>query len=384
MAFLDQLREVTARVRGGVIPPAAELARLKAENRRHAEAAELVDAEVCDSLPTWINTTNSTVCNLSCSFCPQAYGKGIDWRMEEPIYRRVLEELYPAAEIVQLSAFGEPMMTPRLPEKLADMERFGVKLEMVTNATLMKGDALQERMARIMGLLTVSIDGATKRTYDSLRIGADFDEVVGNVRAYNRARHALPAEQRAPLHFNTILMKRTLPELPDFLRLAKELEAQHVTVAHLVRMVADESVGEEMLDTSLEWKQRANEMLARAAEVAKEIGLSVNLPPPFAVAAADGTRPPQPAPIRCWFLWQRMYVGPFGDVVPCCLAGIHVTGNVRDSDFFTQWNGPLYREMRRRVHSDDPYGACKDCYLIHRTPDTGDFDKAVVPGLRAK
>ncbi|MBL8841728.1 MAG: radical SAM protein [Planctomycetes bacterium] len=380
MDFLDRLREVTARVRAGAVPSREELAALKAENRRRAQEAEARDAEVCDSLPTWINTTNSTVCNLSCSFCPQAYGKGIDWRMEEPVYKRVLEELYPAAEIVQLSAFGEPMMTPRLAEKFDDMDRFGVKLEMVTNATLMKGERLLERMAGIMGLLTVSIDGATAATYDSLRIGARFDEVVANVRAYGKARAALPAAQRAPLHFNTILMRRTLPELPAFLELAKELGGDHVTVSHLVRMVADPAVQEEMLDGSLESKQRTNEMLLRAAEVARKLGLSVNLPPPFAVAASDGAAPPpRPPPIRCWFLWQRMYVGPFGDVVPCCLAGIHVNGNVKESDFFTEWNGPKYREMRRRVHSDDPYGACKSCYLVNRSADGGDFDKVAAP-----
>jgi len=373
MPFLDRLREVTARVRRGEFPPADELAALKVENRRRAEDAEARDAEFCDSLPTWINTTNSTVCNLSCDFCPQASGKGLDVRMDERVYRRVLDELYPAAQIVQLSAYGEPMMTPALPDKFADMERFGVKLEMVTNATLMKGDALLSRMARIMGLLTVSIDGATAKTYDAVRVGGRFDEVVANVRAYNRARHALSPGQRAPLHFNTILMKRTLAELPDFLKLAKDLDAQHVTAMHMVLMLP-ETRGE-MLDSSREWKERTNDVLARAAETAKALGLSVNLPPPF-VLDGDAARTAPPAPIRCWFLWQRMYVGPAGEVVPCCLAGIHKNGDVARSDFFAEWNSDLYREMRRRVHSVDPYPPCATCYLVHRNADTGDFHKS--------
>lgn len=376
MPFLARLREVTERVRRGDVPPLPELLALKAENRRRAEEAEARDAEECDSLPTWINTTNSTVCNLACSFCPQASGKGLDVKMTEPVYRRVLEELYPAAEIVQLSAYGEPMMTPALPEKFADMERFGVKLEMVTNATLMKGETLLARMARIMGLLTVSIDGATAKTYDALRIGGRFDEVVANVRAYNRHRHALPAAQRAPLHFNTILMKRTLAELPDFLKLAKDLDAQHVTVMHLVLM--EPWARDEMLDGSREWKERTNEVLARAAETARSLGLSVNLPPPYRLDG-PGEKAPPPAPIRCWFLWQRMYVGPAGEVVPCCLAGIHKNGDVARSDFFAEWNSPLYREMRRRVHSPDPYPPCATCYLVHRNTDVGDFDKAKAP-----
>ncbi len=185
-------------------------------------------------------------------------------------------------------------------------------------------------------------------------------------------------ERQAPLHFNTILMRRTLPELPAFLRLAKELDAQHVTVAHLVRMVQDPAVQEELLDRDEDSKRRTIDALLEAAAVARAIDLSVNLPPPFALKREPSAAPagPKPDPIRCWFLWQRMYVGPYGDVVPCCLAGIHVNGNVKGSDFFTQWNGPIYREMRRRVHTADPYGACRDCYLIHRTPDGGDFDKS--------
>jgi MoaA/NifB/PqqE/SkfB family radical SAM enzyme len=379
LEFLDQLREVTASLRAGATPDQEELRALKGENRRRAEAAEGEDREWCDSLPTWLNTTNSTVCNLKCGFCPQAYGKGVDWKMEDPIYQKVVEELYPAAETVQLSAYGEPMMTPHIQEKMEDMERFGVKLELITNATLMKGDALVARMARIMQLLTVSIDGGTAETYNALRIGADFDEVLGNIRRYNHFRRELPKEQRAPLHFNYILMKRTLEELPGFLRLAKELDAEHVTASHLVLL--EESFRGEMLDAGPDWKRRTNEVLARSREVAEELGLSANLPPLYQLeeaegeAAAAGEAAPAAEPMRCWFLWQRMYVGPFGDVIPCCLSGIHANSNVKESDFVTEWNSDLYREMRRRVHSEDPYGPCKDCYLINRSSEIGSFDR---------
>lgn len=374
LEFIAQLAEVTERVRRGEIPTRGELLVLKAENRRRAESAEGEDREVCDSLPTWLNTTNSTVCNLKCGFCPQAYGKGVDWKMEEAIYRKVVEELYPAAETVQLSAYGEPMMTPHIQEKMEDMERFAVRLELITNATLMKGDALVARMARIMRLLTVSMDGATAATYNRLRVGGDFDEVVANVRRYNHFRRQLPEAERAPLHFNYILMQQTLEELPQFLRLARDLEAEHVTVSHLVLL--EEAFRDQMLDRTEESKQRTNQVLARSRELAKELGLSVNLPPAYHRSeGAENGDGAAADPIRCWFLWQRMYVGPFGDVIPCCLSGIHANGNVKTSDFRAEWNSPLYREMRRRVHGDDPYGPCRDCYLINRSSETGSFDR---------
>lgn len=373
MSFLDQLADVTARIRSGAPLALDELMELKRENRRRAEEAEREDRERLDSLPTWINTTNSTVCNLKCIFCNQAYGKGVDIKMEEAIYQKVVEELYPAAETVQLSAYGEPMMTPHIQDKFADMERFGVKCEMMTNGTLMKGDALLSRMARIMGNLRISIDGAKAETYNRLRVLGDLDEIMGNVRRYNHFRHQLPKEEQAPLHFSYILMKSTLEELSDFVRLVADYDTDTIWVTHLV--LFEEGARPELISEDPELRKRANEVLREAAQVAKDLGQNLVLPPPFVDAAESGASAgPAPDPMRCYFLWQRMYVGPTGDVVPCCLAGIHSNGNVQESTFAEEWNSDLYREMRRRVHSDSPYKPCATCYLVNRTPDGAEMD----------
>ncbi len=374
MSFLDQLAEVTARVRAGDIPPMAELMALKGENRRRAEEAEREDHPYLDSLPTWLNTTNSTVCNLKCFFCNQAYDKGVDIKMEEGVYRQLVEELYPAAETVQLSAYGEPMMTPHIYDKFADMERFGAKCEMITNATLMKGDRLLERMSRIMGNLRISIDGAKAATYNRIRAGGDFDKIFSNIRRYNHFRHQRPKEEQAPLHFSYIVMKSTLDELPDFVRLVSELDTHTVWVTHLV--LFEEEARSEMLSDDPEWRKRTNEVLAKTQEVADELGQPIVLPAPYVEEGkTDGANPPpRPDPIRCYFLWQRMYIGPTGNVVPCCLAGIHANGNVSGSTFAEQWNNELYQEMRRRVHSDNPYKPCATCYLVHRAPEKAEYD----------
>ncbi len=373
MTFLEQLASVTQRVRRGEIPSLDELAELKRENRRRADEAEREDRPYCDSLPTWINTTHSTACNLKCSFCNQAYGKSPTVLMNDAVYRKVVEELYPTAETVQLSTFGEPMMTPHISEKFDDMHRFGIKCDMVTNGTLMRSDAMVERMASIMANLRISIDGARAETYNRIRAGGDFDELMDNIRRYNHHRHQLPAEEQAPLDFSYILMKSTLPELPDFVRLVSEFDTRTVWVSHLV--LFEEEVRHELLGDDPEWRKRTNEVLARTHEVAREIGQHVILPAPF-MDATDVRETPleRPEPIRCYFLWHRIYVAPGGDVIPCCLAGIHANGNVMDSDFREQWNSPIYQDMRRRVHTDDPYPPCATCYLVHRAPEMADLD----------
>src|SRR5690606_4604688 len=108
----------------------------------------------------------------------------------------------------------------------------------------------------------------------------------------------------------------------------------------------------------------ANEWQDRTREVAKALGVSISIPPNFAdvseqkkkapppVAAIESAsevpaatpepkpaRPCGPPPVKCWFLWQRVYIAPFGDVVPCCLAGMIPFGDLQKQSFFDIWNG---------------------------------------------
>jgi MoaA/NifB/PqqE/SkfB family radical SAM enzyme len=176
---------------------------------------------------------------------------------------------------------------------------------------------------------------------------------------------ALPEPEQPPLFFHYILMKRNVHELPRFLELAHEVGASHVTVAHLV--VFEDCMKDETLDQQ---RELSDHWVGEARRTADRLGLSVNLPPLFSGPAAQDALPD-----HCYFLWRRAYIGPFGDVIPCCLSGIHKNGNMKDLPFSEVWNNDLYREMRRRVHTDDAYGPCKTCYLINRRTDKGQFIK---------
>jgi MoaA/NifB/PqqE/SkfB family radical SAM enzyme len=263
------------------------------------------------------------------------------------------------------------MMTPDLYGKVNDVERYGAKLDLVTNGTLLRGERLLRTLARTLALLWVSIDGATAGTFESLRHGARFDDVLGNLRAYLKIRDEAPPVERHPIHYTYILMRRTIRELPDFIDLAKDLGGCLVNAVHLV-LFTPEMEGEGLADDPElfnEWREKALERAAR-------VGIWLQIPPPLPVPG----REPEPGaagagqlPERCYFLWQRVYVTPLADIVPCCLAGMPSIGNLRDGPFHEIWNNGTYGEMRRRVHGPDPMGPCSTCYLIHRSPQQGEF-----------
>jgi MoaA/NifB/PqqE/SkfB family radical SAM enzyme len=340
-------------------------------------------AEVMRGMPTWVNVTGTTVCNLKCFMCNQALDPDIPkWFMSDAVYDRVVEELYPFAKTVQFSAFGEPLMTPKMGEKLDDLERTHTKLDIVTNGTLMMKDKRnREQLLRVLGNVTFSLDGATAETYNSIRIGSDFDRVMANIRAFCARRLEMPEAERTKLAFNFILMKRNVHEAPMLVELCHGLGAQQITFNHLV--VFDDS----LKDESLQFHQElANEHLAEVRATGDRLGVHIDMPPLFkldsmapAESGSDTTVAPKPTPraaegpgmpsMKCIFLWERVYISVNGGVVPCCLAGVPEFGNMMDTGFSAVWNGETYRTYRRHVYTATPHGMCRNCYLIYPSPD---------------
>jgi len=366
---------------------ADELESLKIENERRAAEAEFCDKDLLDHMPLWLNMTNTTKCNLKCIMCNQAYGKIEELRMNAEVYNKIVKEFYPFLRTVQLTAIGEPMMTPHLLSKIDDMIHYGVKLEMVTNGVLMKGDALLSKLAASSELITLSLDGATPETFNSIRQGADFHKIIKNIERFNHFRFLTPEEKRTRLNINFILMKRNIRELPDLVDIAANLGVQTIICSHLV--LYEKGLEEEML---IHHPKLSNQFTAQAAKRAAEHKIEIILPPPFIESPVTEqsekcssiepplkeSSPDSPATYqgeRCYFLWRRVYIGHHGQVVPCCLSGIDAFGSIENQPFPEVWNNPRYQHYRRRVHTLNPPEHCKTCYLINRNPVSADFRK---------
>ncbi len=362
-------------------------AEFKNANERLALEDEQLLRPVARAMPTWLNLTSTTVCNLKCFMCNQFLDPNSPKViMTDEVYDRVVKELYPFAKTMQLSAFGEPLMTPKMDQKLEDLERHGMKLEMVSNATLMmKESSFREQLIRTLGAITFSMDGAERSTYNSIRTGAEYDEVVDNITRFCDLRSGMAKERRPHLAFNFILMKRTLPEAPKFVAMAKAWGADLVVFVHIV------SFHDSLKDEAPQHHRAlTNHWQDRTREAALEHGIEIKIPPNFSVvheqapqlasvAAAPGVAAatPRPAPqppaerpcsmpaIRCWFLWRRAYIAPYGDVVPCCVAGMPAFGNMLKNPFWDIWNSSTYQDYRKHVFTERPLGKCRSCYLIY-------------------
>ena len=313
-------------------------------------------------------------CNIRCVMCHfslDSVSKRKKQEMSVEDFARVADELFPVCKHVSLSFNTEPLLHRRFGDILDVAGRYRVpSLYMITNAMLLK-PATIELLIRHRVSLCVSVDGATKETYERIRAGAKFDRLVANLNALREAKVGLPADHPPSLHLNFVLMRSNIRELPDFVRLGKELGASSVGAVHLVPYE-----GVDMEAESLDQdKALCNEMLQQAREVGREVGLATYFPGDFREAPAPGaaaavneglpflpTTGGEPQASRCRFPWHWVGLTPEGEIRPCgWWYGEAPMGNIRTQSFGDIWNSEPYRNLRAEHMEGRLRQACLTC-----------------------
>ena len=398
---------------------------------RRTDEAAVFDGRV--PAPDFVNIETTRFCNLHCPMCI-THQQGVTVsgpHMELGEFQEIAGQVFPFVRRWQPSATGEPTMTRDFLRMIELAEEYGVKIDMVSNGTLLN-DRTIEALVPNLALLTVSFDGATAETFEYIRKGARFDKVKANIRELVRCcRARLAPELQPEVGLAVTLMERNVRELPQLVRLAKEeLDLDWVSCCHVYPVT-----GEMRQASLIHHRELAARCLDEAFEVAREVGIAVSVLPLDQLTAAnvdvegsdrecsvvDGVveglegrevnadlrrpwplleegdpdqrtvserrakaradfdfpprRPGDPHAVRpdsiwwCESLWNQMYVHIGGNVRPCCVHEVPDLGNLHAERFDRLWNNESYRAMRQRMVAKDPVPACKGCMQIHEITD---------------
>ncbi len=132
----------------------------------------------------------SNICNLRCSMCFQSDGTlPVEKAAKVPLmpmdtFRKIADECaqykIPA---LKLSWRGEPLLNENFIEMLRYAKSKGIlEVSSLTNATLMNEKICRDIVNARLDQLIISIDGFTKQTYEKIRVGADYDVVLSNLK----------------------------------------------------------------------------------------------------------------------------------------------------------------------------------------------------------
>ncbi|WP_062018040.1 radical SAM protein, partial [Aureimonas sp. AU4] len=238
----------------------------------------------------------------------------------------------------------------------------GVPLSIDTNGAYLTPEVSRRLMESRVHALNVSLDTPDPDTYRWIRKGAPpLADVLQNVRALVAARDAAGAKDRVRLSLSFTIMRSTVDQWEDFVRLAAELGIGVIWSRHLEVYTPD-------LDAESLWhdQPRHNAAQGRVQALAAELGVRVHMQGSFEAIA-----PATSASKRwCEAPWTSAVVLGNGDVQVCCMPKTKI-GNLNEASMEEIWTGPRYRAFRAVVNSDAPPTVCQVCPMF-RQPNNPD------------
>jgi MoaA/NifB/PqqE/SkfB family radical SAM enzyme/Flp pilus assembly protein TadD len=186
-----------------------------------------VDSEVPE-WPAMMEFTLSNVCNFECVMCYGELSSLIRSRRDglPPLPRlydeRFFTDLRRYLPHLQRAKFfgGEPFLAAENYRIWDAMIELGLKIpcHVTTNGSIF--DARVERILdHFPTSISVSVDGATRETFEAIRVNGRFDEVMRNVRRFLEHARA----HGTAFTLTHCLMRQNWHEFPQFLLLAEEL-----------------------------------------------------------------------------------------------------------------------------------------------------------------
>jgi MoaA/NifB/PqqE/SkfB family radical SAM enzyme len=282
----------------------------------------------------------SDICDLRCRFCTRQNVDDVQsGLMDFEKFRGVVEQLAGCSYGV-LFGLGEPFLNKRYFDYLEVVHRRGLRAHSTSHGMLVD-EALAGRVIE-SGLdeLAVSMDGATAKTFNSLREPADFETVCRNVRRLADLKEERGSETPMILIPYTV-SSGNVHEMVPMVELAHRLGANALGFADLV------ALNEDYVKDCVRDTEEFRRNLEAAYERAKELGIGIfrseQKPEPWREVPAES----QGRPNACGQAWDTIAVQGDGLTKVCCYLD-----DSGPNAFETPLDEAFNNEGRQQVRSD--------------------------------
>lgn len=283
--------------------------------------------EIQKSPPYFINLEPTSFCNLDCPIC------SFDGSRRKGYLRREIAEtaLAQAADLgvteVRFFLAGEPFFHPRLAEFVKLAKELNLITNIHTNGAFMPEERIEALITAGLDKISFSFDGESAEEYERVRVGANFQETLGNIIRF------LEMKKRRGGRFPIATVQ--VIKLPDF-------DHPHRITDSFKARFRGLPVDEFLLLKPFVWPDQE---------------------------ARDFNTPPGSKYYPCMIPWTSLSIGWDGRVFWCCgdLNGRGVLGDVQRDSLKEIWNGEQIRAIRRGLSRGDLRGLelCRNCEAVY-------------------
>lgn len=289
--------------------------------------------------PPFIEIETTTSCNLKCIMCERTYWKEKSRNMSFEEFKKILDQ-FPKLKWIGLTGIGESFMNPDFMKILRYVKSKGIYVELYDTFYFLDEKKAKELINLGVDMLILSIDGATKKTYEKIRVNSNFDRVVRNIKNFVKLKKKMNSHfPQLDVHF--IVNQLNINETVKFVELAHRMGIDgNIRFSNLL------SAYKEIKNLTVDVP---DEIIKKTDERAKQLGLNIGW---------NKNIPADRAPMDDCTVWIMPFIFVTGEVICCCatneankrnLQKKYSFGNVFKTPFREIWNSPRYKRFREDV-----------------------------------
>lgn len=318
------------------------------------------------NFPFFIHIEPSTICNLNCKMCEYSYTKNKGGYISYPQFEilfnsikkgipKLIQLIFPKLVLFDLTGIGESLMNKDFLKIVKLIKNHKFTATFATNFTLINEKVAYKLINSKLDLIFISLDGATKKTYEKIRRGAKFETVINNIKNFVKLRKNLKSK-KPKLTIRFLASSQNIKELTKLIELSKKIGVKNISIT---RMNTSEKTKNLQVDPKLfELKKNEAIKLAKKLNIKADFGL-------FKKRLIQ----------KCKRAFNSMYITCQGGVLPCCFVNqggeyekikkLYNLGNAFKQDLKLIWNSSKYRSLRKMIQKGFAPPICKNCYLFY-------------------
>jgi radical SAM protein with 4Fe4S-binding SPASM domain len=261
-------------------------------------------------------------------------------------FERVIGQ-FPHLKRADMTGQGENLLSNDFFEMVRRLKSRSVSVTFYDNFTLVSPEIAKQIISSGIDSIVISHDGATRETYEKIRKGAKFDDVISNIK--NLMDMKVQMQSKTPdLTFNFVVLKDNVHELPAMVKLASSLGIKFLTFTEGRRYSEMDK-----FPVDLVAPEERTRIFDETSKTAKSLDVSINF---------DHF---SKTPIKkCSYPFRSCLVRSDGSIYPCCHNGfsdLPSFGNIYDQEFKEIWKSKYFVEVRRSILQGKVAPYCVGC-----------------------
>jgi MoaA/NifB/PqqE/SkfB family radical SAM enzyme len=307
--------------------------------------------------PKAIEVEVTTRCHLRCIICEHTYWDEPAKDMSFDEFKRIVDQ-FPKLKWIGLSGIGSSFLNKDFLKMLQYLKSKNVFIEFFDTFDLINREISQELVRIGIDKIWMSIDAATKETYEKIRVGTNFDKVIGNLKTLIEVKK----QYKTPIPeiwFHYIINKYNVLEMPKFVDLVQLLIGESKTnYATLIFF------------TSLLYFAEIEDLRSMIPEEIKNLVLEKTKN--YNLYLNWNENVVSSKPITDCTKWTEPFVLVTGHIQPCCAINeandrefqkANSFANLLVEDFRDIWYSERLKKFKKNIHRRIRPRICKNCRI---------------------